>query len=153
MMARTVRIIPLHLATSNEFVARHHRAHGRAVGAKFSIGLMDGHDLVGVSIVGRPVARALDDGFTAEVVRCCVLDTAPKGACSKLYSACQRAWFAMGGVRLVTYTLANESGASLRGAGWQQACVVPARQWNCPSRPRKHTQSGLMDKVRWEAQV
>lgn len=146
-------IIPLHLATANDFVARHHRHHGPVVGAKFSIGVMHSGDLVGVAIVGRPVARGIDDGFTAEVTRCCVLESAPKGACSKLYSACQRAWFAMGGKRLVTYTLNVESGASLRGAGWQQSATVRGRGWDCPSRRRRSQQAYLFDKVRWEAKT
>ena len=59
------------------------------------------------------------DGWTAEVLRVCTIEAAPKGARSMLYQACWRAWRAMGGQRLITYTLQTESGASLRGAGWR----------------------------------
>ena len=145
-----MKIIPLTLKTANHFVEAHHRHHGRTVGMRFAVGLMHDGMLVGVAVVGRPVARALDDGFTAEVTRLCVTDCAPKGACSKLYSSCQRAWFAMGGQRLVTYTLAAESGASLRGAGWALAATVEGGQWSCQSRPRRKKTIYDQEKLRWE---
>ena len=44
------------------------------------VGVSDGERLRGVAVVGRPIARALDDGLTAEVRRCCT-DGAPN-ACS-----------------------------------------------------------------------
>src|ERR1035441_8056475 len=72
--------------------------------------------LVGVAIVGRPVARRLDDGETLEVTRLCT-DGTPN-ACSFLYGACRRAAFALGYGRIGTYTLQDEGGASLRAAGW-----------------------------------
>lgn len=121
--------VPMELAEANLFVSSFHR-HNKAVrGHRFSIGASDGAQLVGVAIVGRPVARALQqaDGGTAEVLRCCVRDGAPKGACSFLYGACWRAWKAMGGSRLVTYTLQSESGASLRGAGWRVVAELAPR--------------------------
>lgn len=147
-----MQIIPIMQATAQEFVERHHRHHGRTVGARFAIGLKHEGELIGVAIIGRPVARRLQDGFTAEVTRLCVLETAPKGACSKLYSACQKTWFAMGGKRLLTYTLASESGASLRGAGWEMTKEVDhGQQWSVPSRPRRHQKIYEQHKLRWEA--
>ena len=87
-------------------------------GGLFAVGASDGVKLVGVAIVGRPVARRMQDGSTAEVIRCCVVDEAPKGTPSALYATCWRAARALGWRRLITYTLQSESGASLRGAGW-----------------------------------
>lgn len=107
-----MKIVPITLRTANDFVDRHHRHHRRSRGGRFAVGLMHEAELVGVAVVGRPVARRLDDGITAEVTRCCVLGDAPKGSCSKLYAACQRAWFAMGGAKLVTYTLSRLCPAS-----------------------------------------
>lgn len=141
----------MNLSTANDFVSRNHRHHGPTRGHKFSIGLRHDGALIGVAIIGRPVARRLDDGFTAEVTRCCVFEDAPKGACSKLYAAAQKAWFAMGGKRLVTYTLADESGASLRGAGWQITARKSAQEWNVPSRPRRSQTVYKQAKLRWEA--
>jgi hypothetical protein len=57
------------LADANDFVSKHHRHHGRVVGHKFSIGAALDDLLVGVVIVGRPVARHRDDGLTLEVTR------------------------------------------------------------------------------------
>ena len=109
----------IELADANAFVAEHHRHHKPVVGHRFSIGAVLGDQLVGVAIVGNPLSASFMDGWTAEVLRVCTIEAAPKGACSMLYQACWRAWRAMGGQRLITYTLETESGASLRGAGWR----------------------------------
>lgn len=113
-------IVPTTLRKANDFVAVFHRHTGRTArnGGKFAIGLAQRGSLIGVAILGNPLSATLMDGLTAEVLRVCVLANAPKGACSQLYMACWRAWRAMGGTRLVTYTLSDESGASLKGAGW-----------------------------------
>lgn len=148
-----MKVVPCSLREANEFVASFHRHNRPVQGAKFALGASDGDRLVGVAIVGRPVARRLDDGLTAEVTRCCVLDDAPKGTCSFLYSRAWRAWAALGGGRLVTYTLASESGASLRGAGWRVVAQSPGfaigKGWT--TRPGREWQPvvGQM-KLRWE---
>jgi hypothetical protein len=127
-------IAPVSLANANAFVEAHHRHHKKVVGHKFSIGLYLGDALRGVAIVGRPVSRHRDDGFTLEVNRCCT-DGIDNG-CSMLYGAARRAAFAMGYRKLITYTLADESGSSLNGAGWK--CLGERRggSWSVPSRPR-----------------
>ena len=112
---------PVTLREANDFVQNFHRHNGRTArdGGKFAIAAdMDG-ELVGVAIVGNPLSATFMDGYTAEVLRLCTNDKAPKNCCSMLYAACWRAWAAMGGRRLITYTLKSESGASLRGAGWR----------------------------------
>ncbi len=119
--------VPVTTAEANEFVASHHRHNKPVRGARWAVGASDAAGMVGVAIVGRPTARGLQDGTTAEVTRCCVVDGAPKGTCSFLYAACWRAWRAMGGRRLVTYTLKSESGASLRGAGAKVVAELQAR--------------------------
>ena len=93
---------------------------------------------MGVVVVGRPIARAQDDGYTAEVTRCCVLAGQPN-ANSKLYAAAVRAAFAMGYRRVLTYTLPEESGASLKAAGFAPAGMTRASPagWDVPSRPRE----------------
>jgi hypothetical protein len=120
-----LRLIHVELAEANAFVDALHRHHKRVVGHKFSIGALDttqeGHfadgKLVGVAIVGRPVARCRDDGVTLEVTRLCTDGT--RNACSFLYGACARAAFALGYERIGTYTLQEEGGASLRASGWR----------------------------------
>jgi hypothetical protein len=117
-------------------------------GHKFSIGLVDETgQLVGCAVVGRPVARMLDDGMTAEVTRLCT--DGSKNACSKLYSACARAAEAMGYTKIVTYILASEPGGSLRATGWTQTTDSGGGTWSRPSRARvdKHPTE---PKVRWD---
>ncbi len=101
-------VVPLPLDEANAFVAQHHRHHGRVVGHRFSVGVAEAGQIRGVAIVGRPVARGLDDGLTLEVTR--VATDGAKDACSALYGACRRATFALGYRKLVTYTLASEGG-------------------------------------------
>jgi hypothetical protein len=112
-----MELTPMTLGEANDFVEQFHRHNKRTHAARFAIGLMEG-ELVGVAIVGNPLSATFMDGKTAEVLRLCTNDKAPKNACSKLYGACWRAWKAMGGRRIVTYTLQEESGSSLKGAGW-----------------------------------
>jgi hypothetical protein len=110
-------IVPVRLAAANEFVARLHRHHKPVPGALFAIGVQDeAGALRGVAIVGRPVARVLDDGLSAEIVRTCTDGT--RNACSMLLGAARKTARAMGYRRILTYTLPEEGGASLRAAGF-----------------------------------
>ena len=143
-------IVPLSLGEANAFVARWHRHHSPVVGHKFSIGLVADTRIAGVAIIGRPVARGLDDGFTLEVTRCCT--DGVKNGCSKLYAAAWRAAKAMGYRKLVTYTLASESGVSLKAAGWKYVHRTAGGSWNTPSRPRVDAAEILRgQKSLWEA--
>lgn len=146
-------IIPMSIKAANAFVREHHRHNKPVLSALFAIGLgVEGRGLVGVAIVGRPVARLLQDGWTAEVVRACVLPDTPN-ANSKIYAACWRAWRAMGGRRLVTYTLQTESGASLRAAGWRVVGqVTPSNGWNREKSGRLREWQSIyaQPKFRWE---
>ncbi len=131
------------------FILKHHRHHLPPQGWKFGIAVNDGQKVVGVVTVGRPVARMLDDGYTLEVTRCCTDGT--KNAASMLYAAAWRACRAMGYRRLISYTLAEEPGTSLRAAGWRVVGQTDGGSWSCPSRPRvdKHPTG---QKTLWEAQ-
>lgn len=148
-------MIPIGLDEANDFVEQFHRHNGRTNrdGGKFAIGASTEVGMVGVAIVGSPLARMLQDGWTAEVTRLCVLDGAPKGTCSFLYARCWRAWSAQGGAKLVTYTLADESGASLRGAGWRVVAQCKPRSagaWNSRDRARDWKPIYGQQKLRWE---
>lgn len=98
-------------------------------------------------MVGRPVARMNDDGWTLEVCRCCTDGT--KNACSMLYRAAWRAAQAMGYRRLITYTLLEEGGASLRAAGFRLIGQTEGGSWSRPSRPRVDMHP-LQGKLRWD---
>lgn len=142
-----LELIPMTLSEANAYIEENHRHHGKVVGHKFSIGLSNGNEVCGVAVVGRPVARGMDNGTTLEVTRCCTDGT--KNACSMLYGAAWRACKAMGYKKLITYTLAEESGASLTASGWRVVAEVKGQTWDRKSRPRvdKHP---LQDKLRWE---
>ncbi|API59491.1 hypothetical protein BSL82_09380 [Tardibacter chloracetimidivorans] len=148
----TIRIVPLTLREANDFVEQHHRHSARTSndGGKYAIGLECANQLVGVAIVGRPIARLLQDGSTAELLRLCTSPAAPKGANSKLYSRAKRIWQLMGGGRFVTYTLKSESGASMRGAGATPVSDVPAARWDRPSRARTAKHIETLPKHRWQ---
>lgn len=131
---------PITLKEAMRFVNDFHRHHKAPQGGLFAIGLSDGRNVVGVAIVGRPVARMLQNGYTAEVTRLCVLEGHPN-ACSKLYSACWRAARAMGYQRLITYILKSETGASLIASGFRLVGECGGGTWNRPNngRPRVDT--------------
>lgn len=116
-MGKVLQIIPVDLKTANEFVRRLHRHARPVIGHKFAVGVEAAGQLVGVAIVGRPVAPRLDDGKAAEITRLCTDGT--RNACSMLYGAARRAAVALGHKPIYTYTLPNEGGASLRGAGFK----------------------------------
>ncbi len=144
------QIVPVSLAEANSFVHHYHRHHGVVRGHKFSIGIIEGAEFHGVAIVGRPVARMLDDGFTLEVTR--VATDGVKDGCSALYGACRRAAFALGYRKLVTYILESERGTSLKAAGWNCIGTAGGGTWDRPKRTRtdKHP---LQKKFRFETEV
>lgn len=152
-MAGSLRIRPVTFADAKRFVSDHHRHNKPPVGHKFSIGVEQDGQLCGVAMAGRPVARALDDGKTLEVNRTCT-DGTPN-ANSMLYGAVWRAAKAMGYERCVTYTQADETGASLRAAGWVRAKDLPPRKsWAESSVKLRDAKdpvgNGGVARVRWE---
>lgn len=98
-------------------------------------------------MIGRPVARMIDDGWTLEVNR--VATDGTKNACSILYAAAWRAARALGYRKLVTYILDTEPGTSLRAAGWKCLGRAGGGRWSRPSRIREdeHPTQG---KIRFE---
>lgn len=139
---------PVSFKDAKEYIERYHRHHKAPQGHKFSIGLYDSNGtLIGVVIAGRPVSRHLDNGETLEVTRCCVLEGF-KNAVSKLYSAVMNAAKALGYSKVITYTLATESGISMRAAGFECEIVSAGGSWSSPTRQRidKHP---LLPKYRW----
>jgi hypothetical protein len=97
--ALTVR--PITLRAANAEVERLHRHHPAVRGCLFCLSVVDQDGAVrGVAIVGRPVARMLQDGVTAEVTR--VATDGAQNACSMLYGAAWRAARAIGYRRLIT---------------------------------------------------
>lgn len=142
-----MRIRPISLREANEWVATNHRHHGPSTGHKFSISVRDEADVIlGVAIVGRPVARHLDDGGTCEVLRLCT-DGTPN-ACSMLYGAAARAAKAMGYDRIITYILGSESGGSLKASGYVLEAESKGGSWDRSARARTDSHP-TCPKTRW----
>ena len=142
-------IVPITFKEACAFIEAHHRHHKPPQGHKFSVAVADdAGEIHGVAVVGRPVARMLDDGWTLEVTR--VATDGTPNACSALYGACRRAAWALGYKRLVTYTLPTESGSSLLAAGYRVIGEAGGGSWRRRERPRVDKHPTLV-KVRWEA--
>ncbi len=145
-----LEITPINFSEANAFVAKYHRHHKTVQGAKFCIAVSEDGVVRGVAIVGRPVARMLDDGWTLEVNRLCT--DGANNACSMLYGAAWRAAKAMGYKKLITYIMESESGTSLKASGWECIGKRGGGNWNRKSRPRVDTAELLQgQKTLWEA--
>lgn len=144
----TLQLVPVTLKAANRFIAEHHRHLKPARGCVCAVGVERAGALVGVLLVGRPVAHRLQDGRTAEVTRCAT-DGSPN-ACSMLYGAARRAVRALGYSRLVTYTLPDEGGASLRAAGFTLTAHTRGGVWSRAGRPRAD-EHPTEPKARWSA--
>jgi hypothetical protein len=139
------------LKDANQFVETLHRHHKAVVGHKFSLKLVNKKGtVIGVVIVGRPVARRLDNGTTVEVTRL-VTDGSPN-ACSALYGAASRAATHLGYDKIITYILESEPGTSLKASGWEFTGTTPGKTWSVPSRPREDKHP-TVPKQRWEKQL
>jgi len=139
---------PITFAEARAFIVQHHRHHLPPVGCKACVGVTDGERVVGVAVVGRPVARAEDDGWTAEITRTCVLDGV-RNAGSAAMGAGIRLAHALGYKRVITRTMIDESGVTLRAVGMKRVKEYESRSWDAPGRPRvdKHP---LGQKILWE---
>jgi len=153
-----IRWVPLSAAA--KFVAKHHRPHDPTQGGIVAIGLWEGEQLVGVSVIGRPVSRELQRQGVVEVTRNCVLpDLKPSGqhasgAASMLYSRARRLASDLGFAKIVTYTLPDEKGASLKGDGWQcDLELVGGGEATRPSRKRAAASWPTTKKKRWWGSV
>jgi hypothetical protein len=142
-----LRIVPLTLKQANELVASWHRHHKPCAGHRFSIGVEEDGQLVGAAIVGRPVARTIDQYSVAEVLR--LVTNGTHNACSKLYSAVARIAREMGFQKIQTYILESEPGTSLLAAGWIMECKTRAEDWNHSWRKGRRTDQPMVRKQRW----
>jgi len=134
-----MRLTPISVQDARVLVGRLHRHNLPPKSGLFAVAVTSSDEVVGVAIAGRPVARALQDGYTVEVVR--VATDGTPNACSMLYGAITRAAKALGYTRAITYTLESEPGTSLRASGWTEDGTPRQRSdtWHGPSRTRQQT--------------
>lgn len=147
-MSERLQLTPTTLREANAFISLHHRHHKPVRGCICVVAVSDDESVRGVAVIGRPVSRMLQNGWTAEVNR--VATDGTRNVCSMLYSAAWRATKALGYKRLITYTLPGEGGASLRAAGWKLIGEAGGGSWSRTSRPRVDTDTQQI-KLRWEA--
>ncbi len=141
-------IRPIELRDANAYIEQHHRHHKRVQGHRFSLGCFDDGKMVGVCVVGRPVARlAGKPSDVLEVTRLCTDGT--KNACSKLYSAAARAGRELGYLRIQTYVMETEHGASLKASGWVNEGVCGGGQWKHTDGKERRTDQPTCKKMRW----
>lgn len=141
-----MRAVPISFNEAKAWIREHHRHQPAITGWLFGVQIQDdeGHR-VGVAACGRP-ARMLQDGYTCEIVR--VATDGTLNACSFAYARLRAAARELGYGRVVTYTRPDESGASLRAAGFRFAGISDGGEWSRPSRKRgPAVDSG--PKLRW----
>jgi len=146
---------PIFTQDAIRWLAPRHRHNNPPLRGLFAASVVDETGAVrGVAVAARPVARNLDNGATIEVTRCCT--DGAENACSMLYGALRRAAWALGYSRIVTYTLAEEPGTSLKASGWtRDAELAASPTWSRPSRHRLnhdlfgHETRPAGAKVRW----
>ena len=125
-------IVPITFAEAKENINKHHRHHKPSISAKFSVAVADeANEIRGVAMVGRPIARMLD---------------------SCLYGAAWRAARALGYRRVVTYTLPEEGGTSLKASGYDLVGQAGGGSWSRKDRPRVDLHPTQV-KLKWEKRV
>ncbi len=147
----SLQLCPIDLEAANIIIKKWHRHHKPVPGCKFCVAATNGTDIVGVAIAGRPVSLALDQKQgIIEVNRCCTDGT--RNACSILYGACARTAKGLGYSEIITYTLPEEGGASLKASGWTCEGIIKGTPWNNNVRQRADTHP-LGDKYRWSLKL
>lgn len=143
---------PISTNSVRRFIERHHAHCGVPVTWRFHHAVYNGATLIGVAVVGNPVASALMRRGIVEVNRLCVRrDTAAAlrwNAASMLYGWCAREAERRGWEKIITYTRADEPGTSLAAAGWDKEATIRGRGWHS-ARRRRSNRNSWIDKIRW----
>src|SRR6266480_347590 len=143
--------VPCSVTKAREVVDAWHRHHGSSTSALYAAAVATEDGTVrGVALIGRPVARLLDDGWTLEVTR--VATDGTPNACSALYGIARRLAAALGYARLVTYTRVDEPGSSPRAAGLVDEGPIRARSWDMPGR-RRTDKTEIVQRRRWSLEL
>lgn len=129
----------------------HHKPH---LGELWAVGAFVDGEMVGVVVVGRPVAPVLQAQGCLEVTRLAV--NGYRNAASRLLGAAWGAAKAMGCRRLISYTRIDEEGTCYHAAGWRQTATVKGRGWTSGNKSDRwlpgfyQPTTEIIDRVRWE---
>lgn len=147
-----MKVTPLTLRQANEYIEKNHRHHKPVQGHRFSIGAVDNAgSILGVAVVGRPVARMVNAYDVAEVTRLCT--AGEKNVCSFLYSACARICREMGFKKIQTYILETETGGSLAASGWTYEGPAGGGQWKHTDGKKRRDDQPIDKKSRWAKEL
>ncbi|NMJ92706.1 hypothetical protein GLT81_00420 [Nanohaloarchaea archaeon] len=140
-------VVPIKFSEAEEFISRYHSHNDPPQGWKFGCSVANTaiNQIIGVTTVGRPVARHYDNGKTLEITRNCVRDDLPKkytkNASSKLYATAWKAAKNLGYEKLITYTIKDKEQATpLKATGFkilEEDCG--GGTWNSECRSRNYT--------------
>ena len=148
-----LRVAPVSFSAAAAFVRAHHAHNPRPpAGWKYGAAICNGAQRIGIVMVGRPVARHADASTTVEVSRLCIDRTVPAplawNACSQLLGWAAAEARRRGYTRIQTFTLREESGTSLRAAGWTLEGRAGGGSWSRKARPRVQIAPSA-PKLRW----
>jgi len=147
-----LRFKPIAANSVRRFIGLHHAHCGIPVTWRFHNAVINGATLIGVAVVGNPVAPALMGRGILEVNRLCIRRDVPSAlrwnAASMLYGWCAREARRRGWQKIITYTRADGPGTSLEAAGWTREASVRGRGWHS-ARRRRSNRNSWIDKVRW----
>lgn len=143
---------PVEFAVAKAFVAEHHEHNDAPIGWRYGAAIWNANTLLGVAMVGRPVARAIPAEKVVEVNRLCLRWDLPAelrwNASSMLYGWAAREAEKRGYEKIITYTLESEPGTALKAAGWIPEAKTKGGKWNTPSRKRR-VAAPTCKKIRW----
>jgi hypothetical protein len=148
-----LRVVPVSFSAAAAFVRAHHAHNPRPpAGWKYGAAICNGAQRIGIIMVGRPVARHADPSTTVEVSRLCIDRSVPAprawNACSQLLGWAAAEARRRGYARIQTFTLRDESGTSLRAAGWTLEGQSGGGSWSRKARPRVQI-APVAPKLRW----
>lgn len=139
-----------------KIILKWHSHHKPPVGHVFSLAAYEDDELVGVVVVGRPVAPGFgnDFGKVLEVTRLCT--NGHRNAASFLLGCVRRACKAFGVEKIVSYTRDDEAGTCYVAAGWEAVSKVKGSGWNSGNKSDRWLPglyvptTEICDRVRWE---
>ena len=152
--AEKLYVIPVSKEKASEFITYIHRHHLPLDFGTYALGVCTADGVIhGVAIIGRTTTQHFDEEtnhWVQEVRR--VATDGTKNACSCLYAAAWRFVSAMGYRKLISYTLPEEGGASLRALGWKRVDNVGGNPWAHRSK-RGYDIHPVGKKTRWEVEL
>lgn len=158
MLDFNVEVRDIDWPTAKAFVAEYHHHNKPPNAWRFGGGIYNGPDLIGVVIVGNPNSRLLYKQGCMGIDRVCINRDIPRGltwnACSMAYGwACREIARRLPGfTRVITYTLLDELGTSLRAAGFDRVFKTKGGSWHRKGRPRTD-KATTERKWRWERTI